>query len=115
LAIPFGVATSRDEGKTKDWGASETHDWGVAAPHGSPAWIDTDVAELLGAEPAVVGDLDPAGDENDEVSVASYVELAMENLQHHQVRGGPAREEDPLHCFGSGTPRFMPSKTARSV
>jgi hypothetical protein len=96
------VATSGDEGKVKDWGASETHDWGVAAPHSAPAWIDTDVAEPLDAEPAVAGDLDAAGDEIGQASVALYVELAMENLQHLQVRGEPARGQDPLHCFGSG-------------
>jgi len=100
-AIRCGVASSGDEGNAEDWGASETHDWDVARPYTSPAWIDTDLDELQDPEPAVVGD--PAAvDENAEALVASHVELAMENLQHHQVRAEPDQEEDPLYCFGFG-------------
>ena len=102
LAIPFGVARSRDEGQAKDWGASETHDWDVAPPHSGPAWIASDLDERPDPEPAVVGDPAAGGDEDDETLVASYVELAMENLQHHQVKAEPEAVEDALHCFGSG-------------
>ena len=101
VAIPCGVARSRDEGKAKDWGASETHDWGVAPPH-APGWIGTDVDELRDVEPPVVGESAAKGDENDEAFVASHVEVAMQNLQHHHVRPEPDEEEDPLYCFGSG-------------
>jgi hypothetical protein len=106
VAIPCRVARSGNEGESKDWGASETHDWDVAPPHAAPAWITTDLDELLDPEPAVVGDPSFAGNENDEVLVASYVELAMENRQHHQVRVEPDQENDPLYCFGSGDARL---------
>lgn len=97
------MTRSRDEGKAKDWGAAETHDWGVAPPHTAPSWMDTDdVDELLDREPAVGGDAAAASDESHEVLVASHVELAMENLRHHQIRAEPGQEDDPLYCFGSG-------------
>lgn len=96
------MARREDEGKAKDWGASETHDWGVALPYTAPAGIDTDRDELLDLEPAADSDPGTAGDEGDEALVPSHVELAMENLQHHQVRAEAGQEEDPLYCFGSG-------------
>jgi hypothetical protein len=100
LAIPFDVASSGGEGKANDWGASETHDWGVAPPYSAPGWIDPDLDEHLDPEPAVVGNSAAAGDEYDEALVASYVELAMKNLQHHQVKAEPG-QEDPPYSFGS--------------
>jgi hypothetical protein len=96
------VARRDDEGKAKDWGASETHDWGVALPYSAPAWIATGLDEPPDREPAVVGNPAAGSAESDEALVASHVELAMENLQHHQARAEPDREEDPLYCFGSG-------------
>jgi hypothetical protein len=71
-------------------------------PYSAPAWIDTDLDELPDREPAVVGDLAAGGGESDDALVASRVELAMENLQHHQVRAEPDQEQDPLYCLGSG-------------
>jgi hypothetical protein len=99
VAIRCGVARG-DEGNAKDWGASETHDWDVAPPSTVPAWIDIDRDEVRDLEPSV-GDA-AAGDENDEALVASHVEVAMQNLQRHQVWAEPGQGEDPLHCFGSG-------------
>jgi hypothetical protein len=100
------VARREDQGKAKDWGASETHDWGVALPYTAAAWVDTGLDERLGPEPAADGGggagAGAAGDEGDDARVPSHVELAMENLQHHQARAEPGHEEDPLYCFGSG-------------
>ena len=101
-AVRCGVANSGDEGNTEDWGASATHDWDALLPHTAPARIDTGLDELQDPEPAVVDDPAAAVDEDAEALVASHVELAMENLQRHQVRAGRDGEEDPLYCFGFG-------------
>ncbi len=94
------MASSGDEGSSEDGGASETHDWDVAPLGTSPAWIDTGLEES-GPEPGVVDQPD-AGDEIDEAVVASHVEEALRNRQHHQGRAEHGEEEDRLSCFGSG-------------
>ncbi len=102
MKIRCGVARSGDEGKAKDWEASETHNWAAAQPYTAPAWAGKDLDEPPEAEPPVAGNPAAAGDENDESLVASHVELAMKILQHHQVRADPDQQDHHLHCFGSG-------------
>jgi hypothetical protein len=96
-----------DEGRAKDWGASEIHDWGAGStPSTVPEWADATGTET--AAPVDVGGRrheadaggEAEGDEDDD-PVASYVELAMENLQRSPVRAD-TEEEAPLYCFGSG-------------
>lgn len=91
-----------DAGRAGNGGASETQDHEVAPPYTTPAWMDTDLGELLDGEPPSTGELAAAGEENDEALVAFHVELAMRHLQHHQGRAEPDQEEDPFYCFGSG-------------
>ncbi|HYA69525.1 MAG TPA: hypothetical protein VED63_12405 [Acidimicrobiales bacterium] len=73
----------------------------MALPYAAAARTDTEFDELLELEPAAVGDLAAAVDENDEALLAPYVALAMKNLQHHRARA-ESDQEDPLHRFGSG-------------
>jgi hypothetical protein len=100
------VAGGWDETQSKDWGASEVHDWGVASPSGTaPAWRGADEVE---PEAAVVADGEDGGsggsdgEEGDDDPVASYVELAMDNLQHSRARVEADEESAPLYCLGSG-------------
>jgi hypothetical protein len=95
------VAGRRNEPKAEDWGAPEASDLDVALPpYTPPSWIDTDIEEIL--EPAEVGDLVMAEGGSDEAPLASYVELAMKNLQHHRAHVELDQDEVPLYGFGSG-------------
>jgi hypothetical protein len=88
------MADSGDEGKTRDREMSESHEWDVAAPpYTAPAWIDTDLGEIL----------EPDGDGgNDDYLVVSHVELAMRDLQRHRVRVETGQGENSVYRFGSG-------------
>jgi hypothetical protein len=100
-AILCSVAGSRNDPKAEDWVAPEAGDLDVAPPpYTPPSWTDTDLEEIL--EPAQVGD--PAMPEggSDEAPLASYVELAMKNLQHHRAPVGLDHDEASFYGFGSG-------------
>jgi len=108
------VSRGWDEGEAKDWGASEVHDWGAGSPAGSaPAWNTAYGIEH--GRPADAGGAPDEGDgggdladdvvdgvDDDEDPVASYVELAMENLQRSRARLEPGEEASPLFCYGAG-------------
>lgn len=79
---------------------SQSHEGDVASPpYTAPAWIDVDLGDAL--EPVTAEDPGTTDDEDDEALVASCVELAMKNLQHHRVRVERGQEEVPVYCFGS--------------
>ena len=100
LAVLCGVASRRTEGKAGDRGAPEARHLDVAPPpYTPPSWMDTDLDEVL--EPAGVVDPAMAEDGSDEADLASYVELAMENLQHHRAHVELDRDDVPFFSFGS--------------
>lgn len=100
------MARSGDRNKARDTEPSKIHNWDESPPYSVGDATDTVVAELPDPEPAASGDVAPPDVDNDETLVASSVELAMQSLQHHQVRPEPDSEENPPWCFGSGDATF---------
>jgi len=101
LAILCGVASRRNEPEAEDWGAPVARDLDFASPpYAPPSWIDTDLEEIL--EPAGVGGPAMAEGGSDEAFLASYVKLAMKNLQHHRAHVERDQDELPFYAFGSG-------------